>query len=106
MHRDEGNFYRVVSRAVKEGASIGIQAKTYRLEPELYSDNVVADRALSMLTSLTKLPEDQMGGFLALAAAALTAFVLAEILYIRIVKRAACREIRLLFEGSGSGRME
>lgn len=255
MHRDEGNFYRVASRAVKEGASIDIQARTYRLEPELYSDNVVADRALSiymalilpdplyqkiaqeqepycqnvhladdfverrglmqatqeldqklaasgleydsylsgigrnlfysvaasyltvylgilflliantvigmkylisqrqnrlryrtlfmlgadtkrmcrsakrqiqtffrlvlglaaansfaailsMLTSLTRLPADQMGGFLALAAAALTAFVLAEILYIRIVKRAACREIRLLFEGSGSGRME
>ncbi len=245
MHRDEVNFYRVVGQAVKAGAFVGIKGKLYQLEPALYSDNVVADRAisiymalivpdplykklaaepgpycrnvhladafvkeqglmqatrqvdqklaaagleydsylggigrnlfysvaasyltvylgilflliantvigmkylisqrqnrhryrtlfllgadtkrmcrsvkhqiqiffslvlglaainsiaaiLSMLTSLTRLPEDQLGGVLAMAAAALMVFVLAELLYIRIVKRAACREIRTL----------
>ena len=58
--------------------------------------NFMVKTILSMLTSLTRLPEDQLGGVLAMAAAALMVFVLAELLYIRIVKRAACREIRTL----------
>lgn len=51
----------------------------------------------SMFTSLTKLPDgSSITVVIALAATALVLFVLTEIIYVNIVKRTACREIRTL----------
>lgn len=52
MHRDEGEFYRIVKEAVGRGTSVGIGGQTYKLLPALYSDNVVADRAISIYMAL------------------------------------------------------
>jgi hypothetical protein len=50
-----------------------------------------------MFTNLTRLPTGtSIATIAALAAIALAVFIMTEIIYISIVKRTACREIRML----------
>lgn len=52
MHPDESKFYTIVKQAVRHGTSVGIGGETYKLLPSLCSDNVVADRAISIYMAL------------------------------------------------------
>ncbi len=42
------DFQSILAGALKDGASIEIDGKTYELLPELYTDNVVADRQITL----------------------------------------------------------
>lgn len=47
-----GEFYSLLDRAVENGVSIQIGGIEYELLPELYYDNIVADRAITLYTAL------------------------------------------------------
>lgn len=52
MHRDEEAFYEIMAKALKKGASVDIEEEEYALLPELFSDNIVADRAITLYMAL------------------------------------------------------
>ncbi len=49
---NEGDFGSILGKALKKGASIGIDGTDYELLPTLYYDNVVADRAITLYMAL------------------------------------------------------
>lgn len=48
----EGDFLTILDKAVKKGASIGINGKEFAFVPYLCYDNIVADRAITLYTAL------------------------------------------------------
>ena len=47
-----GNFYDLLNKALNRGISIGINGETYSILPELCRDNIVADRSITLYTTL------------------------------------------------------
>lgn len=47
-----GDFYSILDAALKNHASVTIKGKEYDLLPELYRDNIVADRAITLYAAL------------------------------------------------------
>lgn len=52
MERSSETFYSILTQAVQEGASIGIDGDDYAIAPQLCYDNIVADRAISLYLAL------------------------------------------------------
>lgn len=48
----EGDFGSIMKEAVGAGVSVGIDGTSYAVRPELYYDNVVADRAITLYLAL------------------------------------------------------
>lgn len=46
------DFYDLLNKALKSNVSVGINGETYSLLPELYHDNIVADRSITLYTAL------------------------------------------------------
>lgn len=46
------DFYDLLNRALESGTSIGAEGKTYSLLPQLYHDNIVADRSITLYAAL------------------------------------------------------
>ncbi len=47
-----GNFFSILDEALKYNASIGINGIDYKLLPDLYNDNIVADRAITLSAAI------------------------------------------------------
>lgn len=47
-----GDYGRILNGAIQKGVSIGIDGRWYRVLPELYTDNVVADRSITLSAAL------------------------------------------------------
>lgn len=52
MGSETGNFYELLNRALKSNATVGINGETHSLLPELYHDNIVANRSITLYTAL------------------------------------------------------
>lgn len=50
--RNYVTFYEILEQALKKGASIGIQGEDYGIRPELFYDNIVADRSITLYMAL------------------------------------------------------
>ena len=46
--KDSANFIRILNSALKSGASVVVDNETYELLPQVYHDNVVADRQITL----------------------------------------------------------
>ena len=53
----EGEYGRILSRAIRKGITIGIDGKEYQVKPRLYTENVVADRSITLFAALI-VPDD------------------------------------------------
>lgn len=52
MGSGEGNFYDLLNEALKSKVTIGINGEKYSLLPQLYHDNIVANRSITLYTAL------------------------------------------------------
>ena len=52
MGSGEGNFYDLLNEALKRKVTIGINGEKYSLLPQLYHDNIVANRSITLYTAL------------------------------------------------------
>jgi putative ABC transport system permease protein len=52
MPGEFSNFYGPLNKALKSTATIGINGEVYNLLPELYYDNIVADRSITLYSAL------------------------------------------------------
>lgn len=52
MGSNEGTFYDLLNQALKSNVTVSINGQSYSLLPELYSDNIVADRSITLYTAL------------------------------------------------------
>lgn len=48
----EGNFYDLLNEALKSQVTIGMDGQKYDLLPQLYHDNIVANRSITLYTAL------------------------------------------------------
>lgn len=49
---EEGDYSRLLDQALHKKVTIGIDGKDYSVRPELYTDNVVADRSITLSAAL------------------------------------------------------
>jgi putative ABC transport system permease protein len=56
----ESAVYQFFREMLKQGATVGINGSRYTLLPELYSDNIVADRSITLYAALI-VPDDLYG---------------------------------------------
>ncbi|MGW8113909.1 FtsX-like permease family protein [Caproicibacterium sp. NSD3] len=52
MGSGEGNLYDLLNEALKSKVTIGINGEEYSLLPQLYHDNIVANRSITLYTAL------------------------------------------------------
>ncbi len=57
---DEGEYGRILNRAIQKGITIGIDGEEYQVRPQLYTDNVVADRSIALSVALI-VPDELYG---------------------------------------------